>query len=84
MLDRRGLSLFALVNNAGVINGDVLDINFWGAKRTTEAFLPLLLENMTQSPKVVNVGSDLGPKFVGGIKNAEDKLLFTSGQGTDE
>ncbi len=62
----------------------MLDINFWGAKRVSEAFLPLLLENMNQSPKLVNVGSDLGPKFVSGIKNDEDKLFFTSGNFTEQ
>ncbi|KAK7292623.1 hypothetical protein RJT34_15474 [Clitoria ternatea] len=37
---------------------ECLQINYYGAKRTTEALLPLLL--LSDSPKIVNVSSSLG------------------------
>lgn len=37
---------------------ECLEINYYGAKRTTEALLPLL--QLSDSPKIVNVSSSMG------------------------
>lgn len=57
-----------LIGNAGIaISGDKFDVdvvrdafavNYWGNKRTTEAFLPLLKK--ADSPRIVNVASTAG------------------------
>jgi NAD(P)-dependent dehydrogenase (short-subunit alcohol dehydrogenase family) len=65
-------SLDALINNAGIIGGAgqqpstvaletlraVLETNFYGVVRTTQALLPLL--RAAPAPRIVNVSSDLG------------------------
>ena len=51
---RKGQGLYALVNNAGVglnAGGKVLPTNFYGPKRVSEAFLPLVTD------RIVNVSS---------------------------
>ncbi|KAL0397872.1 UNVERIFIED_CONTAM: (+)-neomenthol dehydrogenase [Sesamum calycinum] len=45
---------------------ECLEINYYGAKRTTEALLPLL--QLSDSPRIVNVSSSLGKLETGGAK----------------
>ena len=56
--------LFGLVNNAGVGFGrtveETLATNLYGARRVTEAFLPLV----QRGGRVVNIASASGPNFV--------------------
>ena len=67
-----GEPLYALVNNAGILKNPkefyseeevnpVMDVNFWGVVRCTQAFLPLLKE---ENARVVNTGSGSGCFFV--------------------
>lgn len=58
--------LYAIVNNAGIgfPAGDVaavLNVNFLGARRVCEAFLPLL---DAKTGRIVNISSAAGPNFV--------------------
>jgi len=66
MLEKYGPgSFFGLVNNAGIGFGnsltDTVQINAYGPKRVTEAFLPLLKR---PGGRVVNIASASGPMFV--------------------
>jgi carbonyl reductase 1 len=76
--------LYAVVNNAGVglaakaAKQQLLDTNFWGPKRMTDAFLPMLSE----SPRVVHVGSGAGPMWL--KKQPEDEIKFLSCEHTWE
>lgn len=60
-------TLYAIVNNAGVglaykANVDeVLNVNLYGVKRVTEAFMPMLQQN---GGRIVNVSSGAGPSYV--------------------
>mmetsp|Transcript_32778 Transcript_32778/g.64955 ORF Transcript_32778/g.64955 Transcript_32778/m.64955 type:complete len:273 (+) Transcript_32778:58-876(+) len=70
----KGTGLYALVNNAGVglkAGGSVLPTNFYGPKRVSEAFLPLVTE------RIVNVSSGAASMW---LRNQDDgtKRLFTS------
>jgi NAD(P)-dependent dehydrogenase (short-subunit alcohol dehydrogenase family) len=54
-------SIYGLVNNAGVAAGSteaVLDVNYFGAKRATQAFLPLI---NPITGRIVNISSASGP-----------------------
>jgi len=70
--------LFGLCNNAGVGFGksipDTLETNFYGTKRVSEAFLPLL---DPEEGRICNVASASGPNFVRGLDDAGTEL-FTS------
>jgi NAD(P)-dependent dehydrogenase (short-subunit alcohol dehydrogenase family) len=57
-----GIRLYGLVNNAGVglNNAAAYDTNYFGTKRVTEAFLPLLKDDA----RVVMTGSGAGPMTV--------------------
>ncbi len=80
-LQSKGITLYALVNNAGVglaqpgapsdPNG-ILDTNLYGVKRVTEVFLPLLQAH----GRVVNVSSGVASAFVKG-QDAATKALFS-------
>jgi NAD(P)-dependent dehydrogenase (short-subunit alcohol dehydrogenase family) len=56
--------LYGIVNNAGLGTGqptaDILQVNVFGARRVTEAFLPLL----DPCGRIVNVSSAAGPVYV--------------------
>ena len=70
----KGTGLYALVNNAGVglnAGGKVLPTNFYGPKRVSEAFLPLVTD------RIVNVSSGAASMW---LRNQDDatKKLFTS------
>jgi len=73
--------LYGLVNNAGIgLNtgdgpGHVVDTNFWGAKRVTDAFLPLLCPKMG---RVVMTGSGSGPMYVGGVSDVATRRTLCS------
>lgn len=70
--------LYGLCNNAGIGFGrsvsDTLATNFYGTKRVSEAFLPLL---DPEQGRICNVASASGPNFVRGL-DAAGKTLFTS------
>jgi len=70
--------LYGLCNNAGIGFGksipDTLATNFYGTKRVSEAFLPLL---DPEKGRICNVASASGPNFVRGL-DAAGKALFTS------
>jgi len=76
----QGVSLYALVNNAGVglqtgDSGDsLLNINFYGPKRVTEAFFELIDPSVG---RIVNVSSGAASMFLRN-ESAESKELFTS------
>ena len=64
-LSQQDLSLYGLVNNAGVGFSEemkkVLTVNTLGPKRVCDAFLPLL---MRPGGRVVNISSASGPNFL--------------------
>lgn len=65
-LERRGLTLYGLVNNAAIGVGSgtlaaILETNTRGVIRTSEAFLPLLDPSRG---RIVNVSSGAAPMFV--------------------
>ena len=70
--------LYGLCNNAGIGFGrsipDTLATNFYGTKRVSEAFLPLLDPELG---RICNVASASGPNFVRGLDEA-GTALFTS------
>ena len=69
--------LYAIVNNAGVGDGDlraVLSVNTLGMRRVCEAFLPLL---DPQRGRIVNVTSAAGPSFVARC-SPERQRFFTN------
>jgi carbonyl reductase 1 len=76
--------LYAIVNNAGtgykhgVPKEQVINTNFYGPKRMTDAFVPLLDDN---EGRIVNVGSDNGAEYVSNQLESEQKML-TSDQTT--
>ena len=67
--------LYAIVNNAGGYAGaDIqatLDINIYGMKRVTEAFLPLI----AKGGRIVNIGSAGGPNYVAAQPEDVQKFL---------
>lgn len=68
--------LYAIVNNAGlglahgVSTEDILNVNVFGVKRVTDAFLPILDE---KEGRIVNVGSGVGPGFVKNLSEEKKK-----------
>ena len=70
-----GLEFYGLVNNAGGFFGkDIkacLDINIFGMKRVTEAFLPI----MKKGARIVNIGSAAGPNYVARQTEADQAFL---------
>jgi len=84
-LKAKGVSLYALVNNAGVGLGTgdsgpaLLNTNFYGPKRVTEAFLELL----EPAGRIVNVSSGAASMWLRN-ESAEQKQLFTSASTTFE
>lgn len=71
--------LYAVVNNAGVGSGtlrEVLDVNTFGVRRVSEAFLPLLDE---ARGRIVNVTSAAGPMFVSGCSEKRQRLFLDPG-----
>ena len=85
-LRQRNVTLYALVNNAGVgfntstDNDMILNTNFYGPKRVSEAFLPLI---DSSEGRIVNVSSGAASGFVKG-QNAATQKLFTSPETTWE
>ena len=81
-LRAKGVSLYALVNNAGVgLQTDpgggveaLLNTNFFGPKRVSEAFVDLL---DPAAGRIVNVSSGAASMWLRG-GSAEQKALFTS------
>jgi len=82
-----GEPLYGLVNNAGtglahgVDSQTMIDTNYWGVKRVTEAFLPLLAE---AGGRIVTVGSGAGPKFVQNCSSKAIQALMCSPTATVE
>jgi NAD(P)-dependent dehydrogenase (short-subunit alcohol dehydrogenase family) len=73
-LKEKNTTLYALVNNAGVglkAGGDVLNVNFYGPKRVTDAFVDLVKE------RIVNVSSGSASMWLRDQDEAT-KNLFTS------
>lgn len=67
--------LYAIVNNAGILNGDVsgmLNTNFYGAKRVVETFIDAL---DPVHGRIVNIGSGAGPNFMQTISPAHRAIL---------
>ena len=73
-----GDQLAAIVNNAGVPDGDipdrVLNVNFYGAIRCMDAFRPLLVPD----GRIINVSSAVGPMFVAKCSDARRKCFTDS------
>jgi NAD(P)-dependent dehydrogenase (short-subunit alcohol dehydrogenase family) len=68
--------LYGIVNNAGVGYGvgsllDTLQVNTYGMRRVTEAFLPLI----QSKGRVVNVTSAAGPMFVASCSQARQDFF---------
>lgn len=76
--------LYAICNNAGIGFGkgiaETLDVNFYGTKRVSEAFLSLLDPAIG---RICNVASASGPMYVRGCDEQATKL-FTSRDTTPE
>jgi len=86
-LKAKGVTLYALVNNAGVglQTGDgsvdrLLATNFYGPKRVSDAFLPLI---DPAEGRIVNVSSGAASMWLRNA-SAEHKALFTSADATWE
>ena len=78
-LQSKGVSLYALVNNAGVgLNTDtgsmdtLLQTNFYGPKRVTDAFIPLL---HPQDGRIVNVGSGAASMWLRNQSPAQQQIF---------
>merc|ERR1711934_440295 len=76
----KGVTLYALVNNAGVglshgvPAADIVNTNLYGTKTMTEMFLPLI---QPEGGRIVSVGSGAGPMWL--AKQSEEvQALFTS------
>lgn len=66
--------LFGLVNNAGIAHGtlpEILEVNTFGLRRASEAFLPLVRDG----GRVVNVTSAAGPNFVADCAPERQRFL---------
>jgi NAD(P)-dependent dehydrogenase (short-subunit alcohol dehydrogenase family) len=77
-VDHEAGELIGFVNNAGTIVGtlsEVIDVNFYGMKRVSERFAPLLKE----AGRIVNVTSAAGPNFVAQCSD-EWKTFFVNEQ----
>lgn len=75
-IKEKGVTLYALVNNAGVgfkAGGDILTTNFYGPKICSEAFLPLIDPSCG---RIVNVSSGAASMFVRELDD-ESKSLFS-------
>ena len=75
-----GETLYGLVNNAGIGYPDsdlrsTLEVNTYGTKRVTEAFLPLL---QPQGGRVVNITSASGPNFIEKCSPQQQTLLTSA------
>ncbi|BFG21900.1 hypothetical protein CerSpe_081740 [Prunus speciosa] len=57
-MERGEVDLSKLVTETYELTEECLQINYYGAKRTAEAFIPLL--QLSDSPRIVNVSSGLG------------------------
>lgn len=86
-LEAKGAKLYALVNNAGIgpmqiseIDSakdkflGILNVNYTGVKRCSEAFLPLI---DAEEGKIINCGSGAGPGWCK-KQDAETKSFFTN------
>lgn len=88
MLQKRlgSQKLYGLVNNAGTglshgTTGETMvNVNTYGTKRVTEAFLPLLMDS---GARIVNVGSGAGPMWCSNA-SSEDKQAMTDSNVTWE
>jgi len=78
---RRGAPLYAIVNNAGGATSGCgtasefkswVDLNLYGPKRVTEAFLPLL----SSTGRVVMISSAAGPVYVSKCSEENKKKLI--------
>jgi carbonyl reductase 1 len=58
--------LHGLVNNAGygLTQPDTMETNYWGTRRVTDTFLPLLETASGGGARIVNIGSAAGPMYV--------------------
>ena len=77
ILSRTNEQLFALVNNAGVINPQdikmMVNVNTYGVKRVSEAFRSML---QPTGARIVNVGSGAGPSYVARACQPEGSPAF--------
>ena len=67
-------SLYACVNNAGVADAEpreIVDVNLYGVKRVSDAFVPLLAR---PGGRLVHISSGSGPMFVAAL--SPDRMLF--------
>lgn len=87
-LKAKGVSLYAVVNNAGMgLNQDgvgdadaILNTNFYGPKRVTDAFLPLV---DPQEGRIINVSSGVAGMYLK-AQNGTVKANFTNADFTYE
>lgn len=82
-LQSKGVKLYGLVNNAGVglsTDGDepfIIKTNYYGTKRVTEAFMPLLEDDA----RIVMTGSGAGPMTVRNMPpELQKKFAFPDGE----
>ena len=69
-----GAPLYALVNNAGVADAEpreIVDVNLYGVKRVSDAFVPLLAR---PGGRLVHISSGSGPMFVAALP--PDRIPF--------
>ena len=67
-------SLYACVNNAGVADAkprEIVDVNLYGVKRVSDAFVPLLAR---PGGRLVHISSGSGPMFVAAL--SPDRMPF--------
>ena len=70
--------LYAIVNNAGILSGDVSDVlntNYYGIKRVTQQFIGLLDPSIG---RIVNIGSGAAPNFIATLSPEKKSILVDS------
>lgn len=68
-------TLYAIVNNAGVLQGnfdDIMNTNLYGVKLMCVAFLPLIDASVG---RIVNVSSEMGSSYVRSLKKEHQKFF---------
>ncbi|XP_034203763.1 (+)-neomenthol dehydrogenase-like [Prunus dulcis] len=78
--ERGGVDFSKLVTETYELTEECLQINYYGARRTAEALIPLL--QLSDSPRIVNVSSFMGK--LNNIPSGWAKVVFTDAENLTE